>query len=85
MALYNLTENCNYGDLKDELIRNLLVVSIYDIVLLDKLQLDPKLIFETVKTVIRRKEAVHEQHQALSGAKTQRVLSSASMRSVTSN
>ena len=29
-ALYNLTENCDYGDIKEEMIRDRLVVSIWD-------------------------------------------------------
>ena len=64
---YNLTENCNYGDLKDEMINDCLVVGIHDMSLLEKLQLDLKLTLKTVKTAIWQKEAVLEQQQALSG------------------
>ena len=43
MVLYELAENCDYGALKDEMIRDRLVVSIRDISLSERLQLDPAL------------------------------------------
>ena len=42
-SLYNLAENCNYGDLKGEMIRDRLVVGIRDMTLSEKLQLDADL------------------------------------------
>ena len=68
MALYDLAENCNYGDLKEEMIRDRLVVGIRDCALSEKLQLDPRLTLETAKTAIRQKEAVREQQHTLKGA-----------------
>ena len=52
MALHDLAKNCNYGDLKQEMICNHLVVDICDTALLEKLQLDSKLTLEMVKTEI---------------------------------
>ena len=62
-------DNCNYGNLKDELLRNRLVVGIRDQELSKKLQLDPDLTLEKTKT-IRQKEAVKEQHYILQGNDT---------------
>lgn len=67
VALYDLTENCNYGDMKEEMIRDRLVVGIRDKTLSEKLQMDSKLTLETAKKTIRQKEAVHEQQQTLKG------------------
>ena len=68
MILYNLAENCDYGDIKEEMIRDRLVVGIRDTALSAKMQMDSTLTLETVKKSIRHREAVHEQQQALKGA-----------------
>lgn len=43
MELYRLANNCNYGDLRDEMIRDCLVVGIKDSTLSQQLQLDTEL------------------------------------------
>ena len=68
MELYNLSENCDYGDLKDEMIRDRLVVGIRDAVLSQQLQLDADLNLEKAKKKIRQREAVGEQQKELKGA-----------------
>ena len=70
MALYDLAENCDYGHMREEMIRDRLVVGIRDNALSEKLQLDAKLTLETAKTTIRQKEAVREQQQTLKGAES---------------
>jgi len=40
MSLYSLGENCAYGDLKAEMIRDRIVVRIRDSTLSERLQLD---------------------------------------------
>ena len=60
-------DNCNYGNLKDELLRDRMVVGIRDRELSKKLQLDPDLTLEKTKKTIRQKEAVKEQHYNLQG------------------
>ena len=65
MALYKLAENCDYGDLKEEMIRDRLVVGIRDTALSEKMQMDPNLTLETAKKSIHQREAVHEQQQTL--------------------
>ena len=57
-ALYQLAENCNYDELKSEVIRDRLVVGIRDNNLSQHLQMDPELTLDKVKTRICQKEAV---------------------------
>ena len=64
--LYTLSDNCNYGDLREEMIRDRLVVGIRDAALSQQLQLDAELTLEKAKTKIRQREAVREQQKALS-------------------
>ena len=52
-ALYQLAENCNYGELKSEMICDRLVVGITDDSLSQQLQMDPELTLDKVKTRIR--------------------------------
>ena len=66
MALYALSEHCDYGEMM-EMIRDRLVVGIQDDALSEKLQMDPKLTLESAKKAIRQREAVHEQQQKLKG------------------
>ena len=65
MELYKLAEDCGYGTMKEEMIRNRLVVGIRDTVLSERLQLDPKLTLESAKRAVRQREAVKEQQQTL--------------------
>ena len=67
-ALYSLAANCDYGDLKAEMIRDRLVVGIRDDSLSERLQMDPNLTLETAKKTIRQREAIHEQQRILSGS-----------------
>ena len=62
--LYRLAENCNYGNLKDEMIRDRLVVGILDKKTSQHLQMDPLLTVEKAK-----KEAVLEQGRELNEKK----------------
>ena len=66
-ALYELIENCDYGDLKDELLRDRIVVGIRDVALSEKLQLDATLTLEKAKQKVRQREAVKEQSSKLQG------------------
>ena len=68
VELYRLAETCNYGDLKDEMIRDRLVVGIRDVSLSQQLQIDAGLTLEKAKTKIRQREAVGEQQKELQGA-----------------
>ena len=65
MELYKLAEDCEYGGMKEEMIRDRLVVGIRDTVLSEQLQLDSKLTLESAKKAVRQREAVKEQQQTL--------------------
>ena len=52
------------------MIRDRLVVGIRDKVLSERLQLDPELTLEKAKSMLRQKEAVHSQQQALQEAQS---------------
>ena len=65
MELYKLVEYCSYGELKDEMIRDRLVVGILDSALSQRLQLDATLTLEKAKKLVRQREAVGEQNQLL--------------------
>ena len=71
-ALYELVETCEYGTLKDEMLRDRLVVGIRDSALSDKLQLDATLTLESAKKQIRQKEAVREHRAELSTTRGRR-------------
>ena len=73
MELYALAENCNYGNMKEEMIRDRLVVGIRDIALLQKLQLDAALTLEKAKRNIRQREALSEQQRILGAPEEMRV------------
>ena len=66
MSLYELADNCDYGDLRDEMIRDRIVVGIRDTNLSERLQLDSGLTLAKAKQAVRQREAVHEQNQSLS-------------------
>ena len=68
VALYHLVEDCQYGAMKEELIRDRLVVGIRDEALSQKLQMDPKLTLEGAKKAARQREAVQEHQQLLKAA-----------------
>ncbi len=63
MELYKLAESCNYGDMKDEMIRDRLVVGIRDNALSKRLQLDAALTLDKAKKTVRQQEAVGKQQQ----------------------
>ncbi len=63
--LYNLIDFCEYGNLKDEMLRDRLVVGIRDVGLSEKMQTDPRLTLESAKTLIRQKEAAKEHRKEL--------------------
>ena len=59
-ALFALTENCNYDDLREELIRDRLVIRIKDTALSEHLQLDGNLTLDKAMKTVRQREAVRE-------------------------
>ena len=65
MELYRLAESCEYDALKDEMIRDRLVVGIRNSALSQQLQLDAELTLEKAKKKVRQREAVDEQQKEL--------------------
>ena len=66
-SLYNLAADCNFRELKGELIHDRIVVRIKHASLSERLQMDPELTLEKAKTVVRQREAVCEQQVTLKG------------------
>ena len=64
-ALYHLVETCEYGDLRDEMLRDRLVVGIRDSAMSQKLQMDPELTLEKAMKTVRQSAAVKEQQGQL--------------------
>ena len=64
-TLYSLVETCDYGPLKEEMLRDRLVVGIRNAQLSETLRMDPDLTLEKTKKLIRQKEALGEQTQQL--------------------
>ena len=68
--LYRLAENCGYGALQDELIRDRIVVGIRDGKLSEKLQMEAELTLESAVTLARQSESVKKQQPEIRGAET---------------
>ena len=65
--LHNLAEHCNFGVLREELIRDRIVVGIRDKALSEKLQLEADLTLEKAINFVRQKETVRKQQVVLRG------------------
>ena len=59
--LFNLAEHCNFGVLREELIRDRIVVGIRDKAMSEKLQLEADLTLEKAVNFARQKENVRKQ------------------------
>ena len=58
-SLYSLAELCEFGALKDELIRDRIVVGIRDKALSEWMQVDPNLTLDKAKWEVRQREVVY--------------------------
>jgi hypothetical protein len=65
VALHTLAETCNFGDLRDQLIRDRIVVGILDARLSERLQLDADLTLAKAVAMVRQSELVHQQQGLL--------------------
>ncbi|UYV73012.1 K02A2.6-like [Cordylochernes scorpioides] len=63
--LYVLAENCNYGILKEEMIRDRLVVGVKNFNLSEKLQLESELNLEKAIQIVRQSESVKNQQKEI--------------------
>ena len=64
-VLYKLAEPCQYGQLRDEMIRDRIVVGLKDATLTEKLQLKSDLTLKTAITKARQSEAFKKQQHAI--------------------
>ena len=60
-SLHSLSEHCNYGQLREEMIRDRIVIGLCDSALSEKLQLESDLTLEKAITLARNREAVRKQ------------------------
>ena len=67
-SLYTLVEHCDYKTLRDEMIRDRIVVGISDAKLSEKLQLNRELTLEKAVTQVRQQELIREQQSTLRGS-----------------
>ena len=63
--LHQLAENCEFGDLKNEMIRDRLVIGIRDGQLSERLQMESDLTLQKAEKLVRQRAAVSQQQQAL--------------------
>ena len=68
--LYCLADRCDYGELRNEMIRDRIVVGLLDDAISEKLQLDARLTLETAVTITRQSEEVHRQQTVVRGKPT---------------
>ena len=66
-ALYTLVETCEYGTLRDEMIRDRIVVGVRNGALSERMQYEAGLTLEKAKQMARQKEAIAEQNSQLRG------------------
>lgn len=63
--LHKLSEHCQFGTLREEMIRDRIVVGILDTSLSEKLQLDSTLTLEKATTEVRQREMVRKQQSTV--------------------
>ena len=64
-SLYSLSEDCQYAELKEEMIRDRIVVGIRDTGLSERLQMDEAFTLDKAKKLVRQRKAVKEQQHVL--------------------
>ena len=64
-VLYHLVDSCECGNLKDEMLRDRLVVGIHDMALSEPLRMDPDLTLAKTMKTVRQKEAENQHSMQL--------------------
>lgn len=64
-VLFNLVDSCDYGEFREEMLRDCLVVGIRDINLSEWLQMEAGLTLEKAMKMVRQKEAIYEHNSEL--------------------
>ncbi|UYV66641.1 K02A2.6-like, partial [Cordylochernes scorpioides] len=70
-VLHKMAENCNYGSLKEEMIRDRIVVGVKNLQLSEKLQLEPNLTLERAIQAACQTECVKQQQTIIRSTTTQ--------------
>ena len=65
--LFCLAEYCEYGHLRDEMIRDRLVIGLLDASLSEKMQVDPELILDKALAMAHQSEAIHKKQPVVRG------------------
>jgi hypothetical protein len=68
--IFKMVETCDYGDKRDELLRDRIVAGISDIKLSQKLQMESNLTVEKAVEMVRSSEQVRQQSQEMRAAPT---------------
>jgi len=68
--LHRLANNCEFGELKSEMIRDRPVIGIRDKNLSERLQLEPDLTLQKTEKLIRQRQAMQEQQLTLKSSST---------------
>ena len=68
---HHLAKHCEYGNLREQMILDRIVVGILDSTLSERLHLDPEPKIDKAKNLVRQRETVHEQQQFLSRKPTE--------------
>ena len=71
--LYCLCEHCDFGTLKEDLIRDRIAVGLRDKKLSEKLQLDAQLTLEKAISLVRQSETVKKQQPILHGEQLEEI------------
>ena len=69
--LFCLAEHCAYGQLRNEMIRDRLVVGLLNASLSEKMQLDVELTLDKAMALARQSEVVHKQQPVVRGTQQQ--------------
>ena len=69
--LFCLAEHCAYNRLREEKIRDRLIVGLQDASLSKKIQLDPQLTLDEAMAMVHQREAVHKQQPVVRGTQQQ--------------
>ena len=81
-SLYSLSEHCNYGALREEMIRDRLVVGIRDSAVSLKLQMNKKLTLDEAVKLVREAETIKKQQPLLRSELQKESINSSAVASV---
>jgi len=74
--IHRLADRCDFKNMKDELIRDRLLVRIRDNALSEWLQMEPELTLDKAKRLIRQREAMKEQQETIRNPKKEGLVDS---------